>query len=231
MKGMKSNLLLILTLSVQLAWGQTSSPDTARLPDIYDSRVELFKIGPASSKDIVLLGNSITFWGEWPLLIKNRHFRNQGIPGDTSFGVLKRLDEAVRNKPAAIFLMIGINDLGRNIPDSLIVRNIGRIVHRIKTSSPRTRIYLQSILPTNPSFDKLRHLYHKEKNVAFINARIKELAEREQLVFIDLHSHFTDQNGHLKAEYTWDGVHLTLAGYRKWVEVLDKLGYVRAKKP
>jgi len=210
---------------------QSPGYDTLRVPDIYDSRVELFRAMPATSKDIVLLGNSITFWGEWNLLLNHKHIRNHGIPGDTSFGVLKRLDEAVRGNPSAIFLLIGINDIGRNFPDSLIARNYERIVRFIKIKSPRTKIFLQSVLPTNPTFDKMTHVQQKEKNIAYLNSRLQEIARREQINYIDLHSHFTDQNGHLKAEYTWDGVHLTLAGYRKWVEVLDKLGYVRAKKP
>src|SRR5690606_42060066 len=53
----------------------------------------------------------------------------------TSFGVIRRIDEAVRGRPSAIFILIGINDLGRNIPDSIIVRNHERIVRYIQTHS------------------------------------------------------------------------------------------------
>jgi len=208
-------------------FSQTVTWDSLAVPDIYPSRVELFNASPHSRKDIVFLGNSITFWVDWPLLIKSRYVRNRGIPGDTSFGVLRRLDEVIQGKPSKVFILIGINDLGKNIPDSIIIRNYQRMVTRIRSGSPRTRIYLQTILPTNDSFQKLKHLYNKEQNIAHINAKMKELAAQEGATWVNLHPHFLDEQGKLKKEYTWDGVHLTLAGYRKWAEVLKDGNYLK----
>lgn len=228
---MKTTLLLLSLLVYSgFSHAQNASWDSLRVPDVYPSRVELFRATPTTKKDIVLLGNSITFWGEWNLLLKSKRVRNQGIPGDTSFGLLRRLDEATRGKPAGIFILIGINDLGRNIPDTIILRNYKRMVHRIKEESPRTKIYLQTLLPTNETFEKLKNLYGKETNIAFINSQLKELAQLEGVIWVDLHSHFTDQEGRLKKEYTWDGVHLSLAGYQKWAEILDSNGYLKAKR-
>jgi lysophospholipase L1-like esterase len=220
----------LLMLLGSAAFSQKPTWDSLSVPDIYGFQVELFNSVKHSPKDIVLLGNSITFWGDWNSFLQSKHIQNRGIPGDGTFGVLRRLDEVINGKPAKVFLLIGINDLGKNMPDSIIARNYERIVKRIRTGSPKTKIYLQSLLPTNDSFNKLKHLYHKEEHVVYLNSRLKELAEREQATYVDLHPHFTDEQGKLKREYTWDGVHLTVAGYRKWTEVLDKLGYVKAKK-
>lgn len=220
----------ICSLHLQFAFSQKVAWDSLTLPDVYPIRVELFNSMSHSKKDIVFLGNSITFWTDWSELVKSKHLKNRGIPGDVTFGVLKRLDEVINGKPAKVFILIGINDLGRNIPDSIILRNYERMVSRIKAGSPATRIYLQTILPTNESFNKLKHLYKKEASISYINSKMKEMAIRKKVVFVDLHSHFADDQGRLKKEYTWDGVHLTLAGYRKWVEVLDAGKYLRAKK-
>lgn len=219
-------LLLIMPFC---SFSQKAAWDSLYVPDVYGSRVEWFNASPHSKKDIVFLGNSITFWGEWSALLKSRHVQNRGIPGDTSFGVLRRLEEVINGKPAKVFILVGINDLGRNTPDSLILRNYTRMVRRIRNGSPNTRIYLQTILPTNDSFGKLKHLYHKEAAIAHINAKMKGIAMEEGVFWVDLHAHFTDSDGKLKKEYTWDGIHLTLAGYRKWAEVLDSGGYVKAK--
>lgn len=214
----------------QVGYAQQIAWDSVRVPDVYATQVELFKANPPTSRDIVILGNSITFWGDWNFLLNRQRVKNQGIPGDTSFGVIRRIEEAVRGRPSAIFILIGINDLGRNIPDSIIVRNHERIVRYIQTHSPKTKIYLQSLLPTNPTFDKVKHLYHKEENVAYINQQLKAIAERAGAIWVDLHPHFSDEKGYLKKEYTWDGVHLTLAGYQKWAEVLREKKLVKGGK-
>ena len=67
--------------------------DSTVRPDIYAPRVALMRSFTHSPKDIVFLGNSITFWAEWQELLGNKHIRNRGIPGDTSYGILGRLDE------------------------------------------------------------------------------------------------------------------------------------------
>ena len=48
-----------------------------------------------------------------------------------------------------VFLMIGINDMNWGIDNDSIARSIHEVVRRIKQESPRTRIVVQSILPTN----------------------------------------------------------------------------------
>jgi lysophospholipase L1-like esterase len=210
------------------ASGQSVKWDSTAVPDIYPSQVELFNALPHSKKDIVFLGNSITFWGKWDALFKSRHVRNRGIAGDVTFGVLKRLDEVIQGQPAKVFILIGINDLGRNIPDSVILRNYNRMVSRIKSGSPKTQIYLQTLLPTNETFNKLKHLYFKEDHIRYINQELKQIAQKENVFWVDLHSHFTDETGRLKREYTWDGVHLTLAGYRNWARVLHEGKFLKA---
>jgi len=202
--------------SQQAAW------DSTVRPEVYAPRVALMRTFPHSSKDIVFLGNSITFWAEWSELLGNRHVKNRGIPGDTSYGVLERLDEVTGGKPAKVFLMIGINDLARNTPAPMLVENYRRIVSRIRKESPATKIYIQSMLPTNDAFNKLPNHCNKDGVIRDVNMELKKLAAGESAVFIDLHSHFTDEAGKLKKELTWDGVHLTADGYLIWAEILKK---------
>jgi len=202
--------------SQQAAW------DSTVRPEVYAPRVALMRTFRHSSKDIVFLGNSITFWAEWHELLGNRHIKNRGIPGDTSYGVLERLDEVTGGKPAKVFLMIGINDLARNTPAPVLVENCRRIVSRIRAESPATRIYIQSMLPTNDSFNKLPNHCNKDGVIREVNMELEKLAAAGSTVFIDLHSHFADEAGKLKKELTWDGVHLTSDGYLKWAEILKK---------
>jgi lysophospholipase L1-like esterase len=154
-----------------------------------------------------------------------KNAKNRGIPGDLTFGVLERLDEVINGKPAKVFILIGINDIARKIPDSLTINNYKKMVQRIKSGSPKTKIYLQSLFPTNDSFNKLPDHYKNEK-VILLNTALKYLAGIEKIHYIDLYSGFIDNEKKLKKEYTFDGVHLTAKGYAKWAEILKEGKYL-----
>lgn len=213
-----------------LASAQTVGWDSTYRPDIYQPRVEFFKTLPHSRKDIVFVGNSLTFWADWSELLGSPRYKNRGIPGDITFGVLERLDEVIQGRPAKVFILIGINDLARNIPDSVILENYRRMIQRIKAGTPFTRIYFQTMLPTNDSFGKLKNHYNREEQILSINAALKALAEKENIEVIDLFPHFTNAAGKLKKECTWDGVHLTLAGYTRWAELLSDGKYIKWRR-
>ncbi|AKQ46563.1 sialate O-acetylesterase [Rufibacter radiotolerans] len=206
---------------------KTAKYDSTYRPAAYDLKVEQFKAFPNSTKDIIFLGNSLTANTDWTELLQLPSARNRGISGDITYGVLERLDEVIEGKPAKVFILIGINDISRNVPDALILKNYQKMVSRIKAGSPKTRIYLQTLLPVNNTFDKFKNHYNKDQHIAFVNKGLKELATKEKVTLIDLHPHFLDTDKRLKKELTHDGLHLTMAGYNKWAEVLTKGGYLK----
>lgn len=224
---MKRTLILACLLHiVKAASAQNLQTDSNYRPDIYQSRVELFRTFPHSKNDVVFLGNSISFWTDWNELLGTRHAKNRGIPGDLTFGVLERLDEIIQGKPAKVFLLIGINDISKSIPDSIIIKNYRRIVDRIKAGSPRTKIYLQSLFPTNNQFNKLPNHYKNDK-VILLNAALRNIAHEKKVEYIDVYESLIDSEKKLKKEYTFDGVHLTAKGYYKWAEVLKTGHYIK----
>ena len=78
----------------------------------YKKVIEEFKEKPLNLNDIVFLGNSITAGGnDWSERLNIPNIKNRGIGGDTTDGVIARLDEIIYFKPKAVFLLIGINDL------------------------------------------------------------------------------------------------------------------------
>ena len=86
--------------------------------------MEKFKSEPMVTGKIVFLGNSITEMGDWKKLTGDSTVINRGIGGDITFGILQRLDEVLNRKPSKIFLLIGINDIGKDIPPAVIADNI-----------------------------------------------------------------------------------------------------------
>src|SRR5690349_7111909 len=147
---MKRFLLTLFVFSFFVSvHAQTEKWDSTYRPNNFSLRVEQFKAYPNFSQDIVFLGNSITAGVDWMELLGNPHARNRGISGDITFGVLERLSEVTEGKPAKVFILIGINDISRNIPDSLILQNYQQIIQRIKKESPVTKIYFYTLLPVN----------------------------------------------------------------------------------
>lgn len=201
--------------------------DSTYRPDIYKARVELFTSLPAGKKDMVFYGNSITFWGDWPELLGSRNVKNRGIPGDTGFGLLELLSKTMNGKPKRVFIMIGINDLARGIPQDVIINNYKRMAACIRAGSPETKIYFQSLLPVNESFGKLKNHYRRADEIPIINDFLRKWTQEEGIGYVDLFNAMADENGRLKASYTWDGVHLSLEGYRTWVSVLRKEKLIR----
>ncbi len=196
------------------------------LPDLYRQRVELFKKEPVVEGKILFLGNSITQGGDWRKLLNDSTVINRGIGGDITFGILKRLDDVVKRKPSKVFLLIGINDISKNIPDEVIMENIFSIVSRIRGGSPKTQIYVQSIFPLNPSFEKFPANYDKQDHVVTLNTQLKKFADRLKYTFVDLYPEFLDKENRLNAKYSTDGLHLNAAGYGHWVSILRSLKYV-----
>lgn len=234
---MNNNLILALSiLMVHTAWGQTAVPaapkatpkwDSTFRPNNYHLKAGLFKSFPNSKKDVIFLGNSITAGVDWNELLGMKNARNRGISGDITFGVLERLDEVIEGKPAKVFLLIGINDISRNIPDSLIVENYKKIITRIQQGSPKTTIYLQTLMPVNNTFTQFKNHYNKDEHIEFINQSLKQLAQEFKVRLIDLNPLFQDKEGKLHKEFTEDGLHLNAAGYAHWASILKNGNYLK----
>lgn len=194
----------------------------------YEQRATLFEELPVTSKDIIFLGNSITNGSEWAELFQNKNVKNRGISGDICMGVYDRLDPIVKGKPAKIFLLIGINNVSRGISADTIISEIGMIVHKIKRKSPKTKLYLQSVLPVNDCYGMFSGHTSRWQVVKQINDLLKPLAEKEGATYIDLYSHFVDgDTGKMNPQYTNDGVHLLGKGYLLWRDIVKP--YVNEK--
>jgi lysophospholipase L1-like esterase len=217
----KCFLPLACCLFTIIAHAQTSVKiDSSYANWYYQARFDLFNKLTDRKVDIVFLGNSITERGDWHELISGKKIANRGIGGDNSFGVLARLDGTIAQQPSKIFMMIGINDLGRGLPVDVIVNNYKSIIDRLQAGLPKTKLYLQSVLPLNDAMLKYAYLKGKNVKVKELNEELKKLAMQYGLTYINLHEVMADTQGELKKEYTMDGIHLKTDAYLTWVEYL-----------
>ncbi len=187
----------------------------------YNQKRTLFEQLPDAKREIIFLGNSITDGCEWAELLQNQRIKNRGISGDTTDGVLYRLKEVTSSSPEKVFLMIGINDLSRDVPKETVFGNICKIAEQIRKDSPRTKVYIESILPVNDAFGKFPKHTNKGPEVLWVNAQLKDWCQKSQVRYIDLYSHFTAPGSDLlNPDFTNDGLHLTAAGYMTWIHVI-----------
>lgn len=168
----------------------------------------------------VLLGDSISLWFPQHLLPSDHAWLNQGISGETSGGLLRRIHLLDSTQPEIIYIMIGINDVLKGVGDNTIIANQELIVRYLKRRHPQTTIVLQSILPhsgeraTWEGRDRLLEI--PNERIQKLNHRLQAIANREEIIYLDLYSLFADDQGRLRMDLSTDGLHLNWEGYRLW---------------
>ncbi|MBW4489029.1 MAG: lysophospholipase [Trichocoleus desertorum ATA4-8-CV12] len=173
----------------------------------------------------ILVGDSLSLWFPPELLPTQQSWLNQGISGETSAGLLRRLELFDETQPETIFVLIGINDLIRGVGDADLLENQYRIIRDLQQVHPQAQIVLQSILPhagdraTWQGKDRLNAI--SNDHIRQLNQELKAIAEEAGVHFLDLHPLFTDAQGNLRTDFTTDGLHLSTQGYLVWRSALQ----------
>jgi lysophospholipase L1-like esterase len=173
----------------------------------------------------VLAGDSISLWFPVDLLPPHQVWLNQGISGETTEGLLRRINVFAQLEPQNIFVMIGINDLLRGTSPEQVFQAHKQLIDQLKIHHPHSRIILQSILPhggeesTWEGRDRLLKLPNLE--IQRLNERLKALATNTQTNYLDLWNLFADEQGKLRPYLTTDGLHLNSNGYIVWSAALQ----------
>ncbi|MEM1311497.1 MAG: GDSL-type esterase/lipase family protein [Cyanobacteria bacterium P01_D01_bin.71] len=168
----------------------------------------------------VLMGDSISLWFPQELLPGRRTWLNQGISGENSDMMLRRLDALDSAQVEAVFVMVGINDLIVGTPESDVADNIEKSVQYLKQQHPDADIVVQSILPhggdraTWEGRDNLLKL--PNDRIQAVNSAIAKMAAEEDVYYLDLYPLFADGEGALRPDLTTDGLHLNERGYLVW---------------
>ncbi len=194
----------------QEEWAKTYNELYAERLDRYAEENRLYK---EYEVDVAFLGDSITegydiesYYSEYKVL-------NRGIGGDTTHGLLSRLDVSVLDvKPKVCVMLIGANNIDTMFED------YEEIVLTVKEKLPETKIVIVSLSPTSDP------IAERNPTIAYNNVKLKLLAEKHGCEFADIHTPLFDlESGKLKAEYTPDGIHHTAEGYRVITEVVKPI--------
>ncbi|MGF1572636.1 MAG: GDSL-type esterase/lipase family protein [Sumerlaeia bacterium] len=188
---------------------------------VYAERMELFmKETPQESfGGTVFLGDSITHVFELDIIFPDSTFINRGISGDTVQGLTDRLDVSVAAlKPKAIYVLIGTNNLWQDSSEPFIeglMQDYAKLFTAIKSQAPEAAVTIQAVLPTRDAW-----LFRNDLITA-VNARLQPLALQHGFAWLDLSTPFQNKDNHLRAELTFDGLHLNSDGYILWAQLLQ----------
>ena len=196
------------------------------IPEHTPVRVAKFEKEPIVTGKVIFLGNSITEMGDWKKATGDTTVINRGIGGDITYGILKRLKDITDRQPSMVFLLIGINDIGKDIPDALIADNDLKIVREIHSKSPKTKIYVESVLPVNSTMPNFPQHYDKEEHVVALNKLLQANAAAGGYTYVDIFHLFVDADGRLQSQLTYEGLHVKPPAYIIWVDYLKKMGYL-----
>jgi lysophospholipase L1-like esterase len=182
-----------------------------------------------TGRSLLFLGDSLTFGFDWASALPDFTVCNFGVNGDTTDGVLARLNDVAAVKPDRIFLQIGINDLlsefawlGNHESQSkanlyVVLRNHTQIWEYFAENLPGSTLHVCSLLPVTRSFDPQGTL---NNDVRALNTMLEKMTASRGLPHINLYKALCDEGGALREDCSEDGVHLLWSGYQIWLETL-----------
>lgn len=170
------------------------------------------------------MGNSITegWINTCPEFFANRPYINRGISGQITPQMLIRFRSNVINlKPKVVIILAGTYDIAGNTGPStleMIMDNIKSMAELGKTNG--IKVILYSVLPV---FDyPWRPGLNPIEKILSLNNMIKTYADENGMVYLDYYSSMVDDRKGMKAEYSADGVHPNLDGYKVMMPLCEE---------
>ncbi|MCB1096439.1 MAG: DUF1080 domain-containing protein [Verrucomicrobiae bacterium] len=167
---------------------------------------------------VVFLGDSITQgWGDtMGDSFPGMKVANRGISGDTTRGMLIRLEEDVLTlNPKAVVMLMGTNDLEENADPATAAANVMLILKKLKDHNASMPIVLCQVFPSSASkkrpADKIKQI-----NAYFATA----VKDEPRITLLDTWTLFANGEGDAKQEEFPDLLHPNEAGYAKWAAAL-----------
>ena len=140
-------------LAAAARWGSSRpDPNAGPLnPSLWNAKVDQFRStsGTAGAGEtlVVFLGDSITDWVNLDDLwhVEGGRVLNRGIAGDTTAGVIARLDASVPPETRVCFLLVGYNDLLRGAPPAVVTERIAAAATELAALRPLLHVVVETV--------------------------------------------------------------------------------------
>ncbi|MGR5846657.1 SGNH/GDSL hydrolase family protein [Streptococcus pneumoniae] len=176
--------------------------------------------------NIIFIGDSIIeYYPLQELLGTTKTIVNRGIRGYQTGLLRENLDAHLYGDAVdQIVLLIGTNDIGKDVPMNETLNNLESVIQTISRDYPLSQIKLVSILPVHQGEEYKQTVYIRTNEKIMVwNQAYQDLASAYmQVEFVPVFENLLYQEGQLKADYTTDGLHLSVAGYQALSNTLKK---------
>ena len=167
--------------------------------------------------DVRLGGDEESQWEHWAARADpTLHFRNCGVYGERTDEIAARLDGCAQGADVLV-VQGGINDIAQGVSVEIAADKLREMVRRGKERG--LRVALADVLPWNNGWPAA------EPEIRRLNALIAAIADEEAVPLLPFHDTLEDQDrpGRMREEWTSDGDHPSVAGYRRVGELAFRL--------
>ena len=190
----------------------------------YEAENTKIKSQKEVEKRVVFMGDSITeFWLKiHPEFFEGKPYLDRGISGQTTPQMLLRFRQDVINlHPEVVVILAGVNDIAGNTGPTSNQNIMGNIVSMVELAKAnKIKVILCSILPA-VNFN-WRPNDKAAETIIQLNQLIKAYAINQHIPFVDYHAAMADKKKGLPKEFSEDGVHPNIKGYKTMELLLEQ---------
>ncbi|WP_027632229.1 GDSL-type esterase/lipase family protein [Clostridium hydrogeniformans] len=135
--------------------------------------------------------------------------------GETTVKAHEYIDKVVSKNPERIFLMYGMNDLTLFSSSDDFIKEYSNLIEKIQKNLPKTKIYVQSILPVEEKAVSKNKDLSRDRVYEFNNA-INKMAKELKVNYINLTSTIENKDNF----YEPDGIHPKANFYSIWLDYI-----------
>lgn len=153
---------------------------------------------------------------------------NRGVGGFVTEELIQNIDTLILDlAPRKLFINIGTNDLSiAERPIEKVMENYEYILRETLKVVPDVKMYLMAYYPVNydAAAEDMKACLKIRSNekIKIANEQVKKLADKLGAKYIDVNDPLKDEQGRLKAEYTFEGMHINEEGYRSIYPLVKK---------
>ena len=164
----------------------------------------------------VFMGNSITegWASQDPEFLKDNNYVGRGISGQTTPQMLLRFrPDVIDLAPKVVVILAGTNDIAGNTGPMTVPQIAGNIFSMAELAKAHgIKVVISSVMPVakypwSPEVESV-------KPIKELNAMLKEYADKNNIVYLDYFPALSNDQRGMKKEYSKDGVHPTMEGYK-----------------
>lgn len=180
-------------------------------------------VGDGYFDDAVFLGDSLTvgfqsYSGFTGATFLCRTSMSVGGVFNTESDGSSLVDKVKAANPGKIYIMLGVNEEISMSNKENVMNKFVKLIDKLKQDNPDALIYLQSIFPVSQPQENSGRV--KNDVIYSYNDDLIKIAGDKQIYYVDVYNAVTDENGYLRNELTFDGIHLGSDGCKLWADYL-----------